>query len=70
MLTWGRGTSGQLGHGEMVNILEPKRVTSLEGIVVARVSAGWSHSGFVSGPLRNTFSFSHFETPQIFDPKI
>lgn len=32
VLTWGRGTSGQLGHGEMVNILEPKPVTSLEDV--------------------------------------
>lgn len=49
VLTWGRGTSGQLGHGEMVNSLEPKIVKGLEGVVVAHVSAGWNHSGFVSG---------------------
>ena len=49
VLTWGRGTSGQLGHGDMVNSLCPKVVSSLENNFIAHVSAGWSHSGFVSG---------------------
>lgn len=49
VLTWGRGTSGQLGHGEMVNVLQPKDVESLEGYVITHVSAGWNHSGVVSG---------------------
>ncbi|CAK9137071.1 unnamed protein product [Ilex paraguariensis] len=48
VLTWGRGTSGQLGHGEMVNSLQPKPVESLESFVITHVSAGWNHSGFVS----------------------
>ncbi|CAA3024809.1 Hypothetical predicted protein [Olea europaea subsp. europaea] len=48
VLTWGRGTSGQLGHGEMINSLQPKLVKALEGLVITHVSAGWSHSGFVS----------------------
>ncbi|XP_015074849.1 ultraviolet-B receptor UVR8 isoform X3 [Solanum pennellii] len=48
VLTWGRGTSGQLGHGEMVNCLHPKSVEYLEGIFITHASAGWNHSGFVS----------------------
>ncbi|KAJ7953743.1 ultraviolet-B receptor UVR8 [Quillaja saponaria] len=49
VLTWGRGTSGQLGHGEIVNCtLNPKPLTSLESYFITYVSAGWSHSGFVS----------------------
>ncbi|XWS34946.1 hypothetical protein CRYUN_Cryun21dG0081000 [Craigia yunnanensis] len=49
VLTWGRGNSGQLGHGEMVNsLLTPKPVLSLESYFMTQVSAGWSHSGFVS----------------------
>ncbi|KAF5443254.1 hypothetical protein F2P56_035825 [Juglans regia] len=48
VLTWGRGTSGQLGHGEMVNSLYPMPVTSLQDYFITHVSAGWSHSGFVS----------------------
>ncbi|XP_057448340.1 ultraviolet-B receptor UVR8 isoform X2 [Lotus japonicus] len=49
VLSWGRGSSGQLGHGEVVNnALEPKIVTSLDGYFITHVSAGWSHSGFVS----------------------
>ncbi|KAL5100355.1 hypothetical protein RYX36_004682 [Vicia faba] len=49
VLSWGRGNSGQLGHGEVVNnMLYPKAVTSLENYFITHVSAGWSHSGFVS----------------------
>lgn len=49
VFSWGRGSSGQLGHGEAAtNCLTPKAVTSLEGYCIAGVSAGWSHSGFVS----------------------
>ncbi|XP_070043931.1 ultraviolet-B receptor UVR8 isoform X1 [Nicotiana tomentosiformis] len=48
VVTWGRGTSGQLGHGEMVNCLRPKYVESLEGFFITQASAGWNHSGFVS----------------------
>lgn len=49
VVTWGRGTSGQLGHGDMVSSLQPKHVKLLESFVMTHVSAGWSHSGFVSG---------------------
>lgn len=48
VVTWGRGTSGQLGHGEMINNLQPKLVKGLEVLVITHVSAGWNHSGFVS----------------------
>ncbi|CAI0379483.1 unnamed protein product [Linum tenue] len=58
VLTWGRGTSGQLGHGEMVNCLYPKAVNSLEDHVITHVSAGWSHSGFVSGHFLMEGAFS------------
>lgn len=40
---------GQLGHGELVNCLKPKFVKSFETIAISNVSAGWSHSGFVTG---------------------
>ncbi|XVF02285.1 hypothetical protein REPUB_Repub04eG0162400 [Reevesia pubescens] len=49
VLTWGRGNSGQLGHGDAINsFLTPKPVMSLESYFITQVSAGWSHSGFVS----------------------
>ncbi|XP_062177431.1 ultraviolet-B receptor UVR8-like [Alnus glutinosa] len=48
VLTWGRGTSGQLGHCDMVNSFYPKLVASLQAYFIAHVSAGWNHSGFVS----------------------
>ena len=49
MLTWGRGTSGQLGHGDLLSCSLPKPVEFLQDFVVTCVSAGWNHSGFVSG---------------------
>nr|GMD18252.1 ultraviolet-B receptor UVR8 isoform X2 [Ipomoea batatas] len=48
VVTWGRGTSGQLGHGEAANNLQPKAIEALGGFVITHVSAGWNHSGFVS----------------------
>ncbi|PKA60983.1 Ultraviolet-B receptor UVR8 [Apostasia shenzhenica] len=48
VLTWGRGTCGQLGHGDLVNYMQPKIVKFPENIHVHGVSAGWNHSGFVS----------------------
>ncbi|KAE8688006.1 Regulator of chromosome condensation family protein isoform 2 [Hibiscus syriacus] len=49
VLTWGRGNSGQLGHGDIVNsLLTPKPVMTLESYFISQVSAGWSFSGFVS----------------------
>ncbi|KAL2346200.1 hypothetical protein Fmac_000200 [Flemingia macrophylla] len=50
VLSWGRGNSGQLGHGEVVsNALYPKALTSLDDSFITHVAAGWSHSAFVSG---------------------
>ncbi|XP_042049072.1 ultraviolet-B receptor UVR8 isoform X1 [Salvia splendens] len=48
VLTWGRGTSGQLGHGETVSTSQANIVKQLEGFVITHISAGWNHSGFVS----------------------
>lgn len=48
LLTWGRGTSGQLGHGDLLNCSLPKPVEFFQDFVVTCVSAGWNHSGFVS----------------------
>lgn len=59
VFSWGRGSSGQLGHGEVTSsCLTPKAVTSLEGYFITSVSAGWSNSGFVSGD--QLFFFSLF----------
>ncbi|TYK15538.1 ultraviolet-B receptor UVR8 isoform X2 [Cucumis melo var. makuwa] len=48
VLTWGRGNSGQLGLGDMISSLHPKPVMRLGSYIITQVSAGWSHSGFVS----------------------
>ncbi|KAJ1285675.1 hypothetical protein BS78_03G295300 [Paspalum vaginatum] len=46
VFTWGRGTHGQLGHGNLENIPQPKLVKFLENHTITYVSAGWNHSGF------------------------
>ncbi|XP_031247413.1 ultraviolet-B receptor UVR8 [Pistacia vera] len=48
VFSWGRGTSGQLGRGDMVNSSYPKPISFFDGYSVTQLSAGWSHSGFVS----------------------
>ncbi|KAF3431400.1 hypothetical protein FNV43_RR26131 [Rhamnella rubrinervis] len=48
VLSWGRGTSGQLGHGDTVNSPHPKPVMLSDSCFITHVSAGWNHSGFVS----------------------
>ncbi|KAK3162112.1 hypothetical protein QOZ80_1BG0085650 [Eleusine coracana subsp. coracana] len=48
VFTWGRGTHGQLGHGNLENIDHPKFVKFLENHTVTCVSAGWNHSGFAT----------------------
>jgi len=49
VFTWGRGSSGQLGHGDILNITLPKLVSFFDDSVITQAAAGWSHSGFVSG---------------------
>jgi alpha-tubulin suppressor-like RCC1 family protein len=48
VFTWGRGSSGQLGHGDILNITLPKLVSFFDDSVITQAAAGWSHSGFVS----------------------
>jgi hypothetical protein len=51
VFTWGRGTHGQLGHGNLDNVLHPKFVNFFQNHTVTFVSAGWNHSGFTTGLL-------------------
>ncbi|XP_044977261.1 ultraviolet-B receptor UVR8 [Hordeum vulgare subsp. vulgare] len=48
VFTWGRGTHGQLGHGNLENIAHPKFVKFFENYTVTCVSTGWNHSGFAT----------------------
>ena len=56
VFTWGRGTHGQLGHGNLDSIPHPKFVKFLENHKVTCVSAGWNHSGFATGLTLKLFS--------------
>ncbi|XP_023645360.1 ultraviolet-B receptor UVR8 isoform X2 [Capsella rubella] len=48
VFTWGRGSSGQLGHGDILSTSLPKPVSFFDDCVIIQAAAGWSHSGFVS----------------------
>ncbi|KAK6922074.1 Regulator of chromosome condensation, RCC1 [Dillenia turbinata] len=48
VITWGRGTSGQLGHGDILSCSQPSYVKSLDNFAISYVSAGWAYSAFVS----------------------
>ncbi|WZZ10692.1 hypothetical protein YC2023_096613 [Brassica napus] len=49
VFTWGRGNSGQLGHGDNLNASLPKPLFFFDDdYVISQASAGWSHSAFVS----------------------
>ncbi|KAH9318333.1 hypothetical protein KI387_020102, partial [Taxus chinensis] len=56
VLSWGRGNSGQLGHGDCESIIKPRLVKSLENIAIHSMSAGWSHSAFVSAENGELFT--------------
>lgn len=49
VFTWGRGNSGQLGHGDILNTSLPKPLSFFDDYVITQAAAGWSHSAFVSG---------------------
>ena len=42
--SWGNGSYGKLGHGDMQGQLLPKKVEAMAGQRVIAVSAGWQHS--------------------------
>ncbi|CAN7059601.1 unnamed protein product [Brassica oleracea var. botrytis] len=49
VFTWGRGNSGQLGHGDNLNTSLPKPLSFFDDdYFISQASAGWSHSAFVS----------------------
>ncbi|MCO5558428.1 hypothetical protein L7F22_012010 [Adiantum nelumboides] len=48
-MTWGNNSSGQLGHGDLQSVCEPTLVKELQFVKVQAVSAGWSHTPFISG---------------------
>ncbi len=50
-MTWGRGLSGALGHGNESSWNLPNPVKSLQGIKISSAAAGWNHTAFVTGLL-------------------
>ncbi|XP_073474607.1 RCC1 domain-containing protein 1 [Aquarana catesbeiana] len=48
IMTWGAGRHGQLGHGDVEDVWEPRIVEALHGIAMKEVAAGGWHSASVS----------------------
>ncbi|XP_075700920.1 RCC1 domain-containing protein 1 isoform X2 [Rhinoderma darwinii] len=49
VLTWGAGRHGQLGHGDVEDVPEPRIVEALHGVVMSQVAAGGWHTVSISG---------------------
>ncbi|CAM6009460.1 unnamed protein product [Sphagnum balticum] len=47
-MTWGRGLSSALGHGNESSWNLPNPVKSLQGIKISSAAAGWNHTAFVT----------------------
>ncbi|CAG2059278.1 unnamed protein product [Timema podura] len=48
VFSWGTGTRGQLGHGDLESECEPRPVATLGGLRVLRVAAGGWHSACIT----------------------
>ncbi|NP_001091192.1 RCC1 domain containing 1 L homeolog [Xenopus laevis] len=48
LLTWGAGRHGQLGHGDLEDVEEPRIVDALHGVPMREVAAGGWHSASIS----------------------
>lgn len=48
LFSWGKGKSGQLGHGNTENVCKPTLVSSLQSSRIVHVCCGWDHSLCVS----------------------
>ncbi|CAH2274177.1 Hypothetical predicted protein [Pelobates cultripes] len=47
VLTWGAGRHGQLGHGDVEDVLEPRVVEALHGLLMREVAAGGWHTACI-----------------------
>lgn len=52
VLSWGSNSHGQLGHGKQVSpsLPTPAQVAALTGVAVTQISAGGTHSLFLTLP--------------------
>ncbi|XP_040267198.1 RCC1 domain-containing protein 1 isoform X2 [Bufo bufo] len=48
VLTWGAGRHGQLGHGDVEDVSEPRIVEALHGVTMSEVAAGGWHTASIS----------------------
>ncbi|XP_068131359.1 RCC1 domain-containing protein 1 isoform X2 [Hyperolius riggenbachi] len=48
ILSWGSGRHGQLGHGDVEDVWEPRIVEALHGVAMTEVAAGGWHTASIS----------------------
>ncbi|KAJ6227803.1 regulator of chromosome condensation protein [Anaeramoeba flamelloides] len=46
--SWGRGQDGQLGHGNLVQSLTPRKIEALSNTGIIKIAAGESHSAAIA----------------------
>lgn len=54
--TWGWGVHGQLGHGLVEDCPLPTKLSALEGKMVTKITAGYSHSVVLTAKVREFIS--------------
>ncbi|XP_062107676.1 PH, RCC1 and FYVE domains-containing protein 1 isoform X2 [Humulus lupulus] len=58
LFTWGDGTFGVLGHGNVKSLPQPKEVESLKGLWVKSVACGSWHTAAIVEIINDHFKFS------------
>ena len=67
VFTWGGGSRGQLGHGNLVSEDKPKLVMALDGMRIRKVAAGGWHSACIS-QYDDLYMFGWNESGQLAQP--
>ena len=67
VFTWGGGSRGQLGHGNLASEDKPKLVMALDGMRIRKVAAGGWHSACIS-QYDDLYMFGWNESGQLAQP--
>ena len=67
VFSWGGGSRGQLGHGNLASEDKPKLIMALDGMRIKKVAAGGWHSACIS-QYDDLYMFGWNESGQLAQP--
>ena len=67
VFSWGGGSRGQLGHGNLVSEEKPKLIMALDGMRIRKIAAGGWHSACIS-QYDDLYMFGWNESGQLAQP--